>query len=197
MDAGRNEAGRKVAARWRPMRPADLPHVAALAAAAHPDHPERPEVFAERLTLAPGSCRVLTGAGDGGPTLLGYAVAHPWAAAAGPPPLDALLGALPPRPDSWHLHDVVLHPAARGAGHAARLLVRRLAAARAGGLDLATLVAVAGKGAYWERQGFRPHPPGDAIALASYGPGALFMARRLRPDRAALPHATPEGPHAA
>jgi ribosomal protein S18 acetylase RimI-like enzyme len=143
---------------WRPMTEADLPGVVALAGAVHPHHPEAPAVFAERLALAPEGCWVL---GEG----QGYALAHPWTGLA-PPPLDTLLGAVPEGP--WHLHDIALAPAARGAGHAARLLARWPAA---------TLVAIAGTGRYWARQGFRRVPCADPAALASYGAGARFMAR--------------------
>lgn len=139
------------------MRDADLPLVVALAGALHPHHPESPAVFAERLALAPAGCWMLGEAG--------YALAHPWTGLA-PPPLDQLLGAVPAGP--WHLHDIALCPAARGAGHAARLLAR---------WPRATLVAIAGTAGYWARQGFRERSCADPAALASYGPGARFMAR--------------------
>ncbi|SDD68641.1 GNAT family N-acetyltransferase [Belnapia rosea] len=147
---------------WRPMTAADLPGVLALADRLHPHHPEAPAVFAERLALASGGCWML-GEGEG------YAVAHPWDGLA-PPPLDSLLGRL--RPGPWHLHDIALLPAARGAGHAARLLAR---------WPEATLVAIPGTGAYWQAQGFRDAPCADAVALASYGEGARFMQRQAAP----------------
>ena len=148
---------------WRPMRMVDLGDVAALADRLHPHHPEAPAIFAERLALAPDGCWVLSEAA----ALLGYAMAHPWTGLA-PPPLDTLLGALPVPPGPWHLHDIALAPAARGAGHAAALLRR---------WSPATLVAIAGTGTYWEGQGFRDLPCADPAALASYGAGARFMGR--------------------
>lgn len=144
------------------MTEADLPTVLALAGALHPHHPESRAVFAERLALAPAGCWML-GEGEG------YAIAHPWTGLA-PPPLDSLLGALPDGP--WHLHDVALLPAARGAGHPTRLLER---------WPVATLVAIPGTGGYWMRQGFRDTPCADQAALASYGERARFMARRNGP----------------
>ncbi|WP_149537569.1 GNAT family N-acetyltransferase [Siccirubricoccus phaeus] len=152
---------------WRPMREADLPAVCALAEALHPEHPEPPDIFAERLALAPGGCLVL--AGEGG--LLGYAIGHGWSGLA-PPALGVRLGTLPERPGAFHVHDVALLPAARGAGHAAAAL-----AALAAGRPLVTLVAVAEAVPYWQRQGFHDHPCADPAALASYGAGARFMAR--------------------
>lgn len=156
---------------WRPMSEADLPMVQALADRLHPHHPESPAIFAERLALAPAGCRVLTGGG----VILGYAVTHPWTGAA-PPALDKLLGALPPRPAAWHIHDIALHPVARGAGRAEAVLRALLAAA---GLQRATLVAIPGTGDYWARQGFQDVPVADVAALRSYGAGARFMARPI------------------
>ncbi|MDO9708216.1 GNAT family N-acetyltransferase [Paracraurococcus lichenis] len=151
------------------MTAADLPAVQALADRIHLHHPESPAVFAERLALAPAGCRVLaTGA-----ALLGYAVSHPWTGAA-PPALDTLLGALPPAPVAWHIHDIALAEAARGAGHAAAVLRALLAAAP---LPRATLVAIPGTGEVWARHGFRDAPCADRASLASYGEGARFMAR--------------------
>ncbi|MDN3562782.1 GNAT family N-acetyltransferase [Paeniroseomonas aquatica] len=159
---------------WRPLTPADLPAVLALAAAMHPGYPESPAVFADRLALAPGFCRVLPGP----EAPLGYAIAHPWAGPA-PPALDTVLGALPPRPDRLHLHDIVLAPAARGTGQARAVVAALLQAAAAAGLAGASLLALPGKAGYWAGLGFAPDPLPPGPALASYGAGALPMARRL------------------
>lgn len=152
------------------MTAADLPDVAALAAAIHPDYPESAAVFADRLALAPAFCRMLPG--------LGYAIAHPWAGPT-PPALNTVLGRLPAAPEALHLHDIALAPAARGTGQARAVVVALLAEAAAQGLGRASLIAVAGKEGYWAGLGFRadPRPPGPA--LASYGAGALPMARSL------------------
>jgi ribosomal protein S18 acetylase RimI-like enzyme len=168
---------------WRPAAEADLPAILGIAAALHAEHPERPEVFAERLRLAPpGFCRVLA-RGPSASALLGYALTHPWRADH-PPALDAQPGAPPAAPDAWHIHDVALLPAARGRGLADAVLreIEAGAVAAPGGAGLlrATLVAVAGKAGYWRRRGFRAVSPGDGGAtLATYGAGAVFMARDL------------------
>ncbi len=152
------------------MTAADLPDVAALAAAIHPDYPESPAVFADRLALAPGFCRMLPG--------LGYAIAHPWAGPA-PPALNTVLGRLPAVPEALHLHDIALAPAARGTGQARAVVAALLAEAAAQGLGRASLIAVAGKEGYWASLGFRPEPQLPGAALASYGAEALPMARPL------------------
>jgi len=159
---------------WRPMQAADLPAVIALGAAIHTHHPEADAVFAERLALAPAGCFVL------GTPVGGYALSHPWRLA-GPPPLDSLLGTLPARPEAWHLHDIALAPALRGAGQGAAGLAAILAAARAAGLGRISLVAIAGQAARWQRLGFAPAPCARPAALASYGPGAAWMLRPVPP----------------
>ena len=56
------------------------------------------------------------------------------------------------------------------------------AQARAEGLRHSALVSVQGSQAYWQRQGYALHPLQDATQqarLASYGEGAVYMARAL------------------
>jgi Acetyltransferases len=154
------------------MAPADLPAVLRVAAEVHPGYPERDEVFAERLALHPGGCLVLEGDGDP----LGYCISHPWRGE--PPALDTLLGALPPRPDTWYLHDVALLPAARGLGAPAALLACLRERAAAAGLLALALTAVNDSAPYWRRQGFEVVPASDAKQrekLLSYGPDARRM----------------------
>ena len=165
------------------MTVADLASVEAIAAEAHPRHFEHPAVFAERLALAPEGCRVLAG----GDVPVGYAISHPWARDR-PPPLDTLLGSVKRPARAWFLHDVALRPSMRGKGLAEAAVMALLTRAARRGCRRATLVALAGKEAYWERFGFVAEPPACAASLASYGEGAVFMARRL------VAHAT--APHA-
>ncbi len=152
---------------WRAMTAADLPAVLALSALVHPGLPEDEAVFAERQRLYPAGCLALAG----GSGLLGYALSHPWA---GPSPrLNSLLGALPPLPRCYYLHDLALLPAVRGQGAGQAAL--RLLLAQAGALPC-RLIAVGGSAPFWRRQGFAA-VPGDAAMLASYGPGAVYMQR--------------------
>jgi len=155
---------------WRPMAPGDLEAVERLGNAIHQDHPERPEVFAERLALCPEGCFAL-GALDG------YIISHPWMLGS-PPPLDTLLGALPGRPDSWYIHDLALHPRARGTGAAPAIVARLAALAAARGLPTMSLIAVGRSPNFWARQGFAPAPLPEG-KLVSYGTGAGYMIRQL------------------
>lgn len=162
-------------AHWRPLSPADLPAVTAIAEAVHPGYPERPAIFAERLSLFPEGCFLAEA--DGAPA--GYALAHPWMEGA-PPALDTLLGRLPDRPDCLYLHDVALLPAARGSGLGRALIVRLEALARHLALPRISLVAVNNSQAFWATLGFRnADHPGLAPKLASYGRDARYMTRQI------------------
>lgn len=157
------------AAHWRPMRAADLPTVTAISDAVHGVFTEPMATFAERLALYPQGCHIW----DSGGAAIGYLITHPWRSGT-PPKLGAALEALPPEPDCYYLHDIALLPAARGqrAGEAAVALV--LALARAEGLKMVELVAVAGADAYWRRMGFDFAAPG---VDGPYGAGSFVMRR--------------------
>lgn len=155
------------------MTAADLPEVERLGNAIHLDHPEDEAVFAERLRLCPQGCHVLAGP-EG---IAGYIISHPWHADS-PPPLNTLLAALPAPPGTWYIHDLALHPSARGTGAAQAILARIAALAAAAGAPRIDLVAVGQSPAFWARQGFHPHP-WPAGKGNSYGPTARFMVRPL------------------
>lgn len=167
---------------WRPMRPDDLDAVDALARAQYPDYPERPEVYADRLARAPGWCFALEREGR----FCGYLLAHPWGEA-GPPALDTVLAAIPDPASALHLHDCVIAPRSRGHGFAAAI-VDRIEAAALGRFRALTLVAIAGKRAFWERRGFRDATrPAMRASLESYDPSAAYLAKRLSGDPAGAP----------
>lgn len=165
--------------RIRPMSQADLPGVLAIQAEAYASadfEPEQPAVYRDRMALAPDLCLV---AEDAAGALLGYLVSHPWHTGE-PPPLDAELGALPPPPWCWYLHDCAVAARAHGQGVAAALYQAAQTAARARGLRSAALVAVGDAAGYWARAGYRvQHRPALAAKLAGYGRGACYMARAL------------------
>lgn len=77
-----------------------------------------------------------------------------------------------------YLHDMAVAPACAGQGIAAGLLDQAVAHARTRGIQRAALVAVQGADAYWQRRGFVPSQPANAVQdthLRSYGSGALYM----------------------
>ena len=161
---------------WRPMRVGDLGAVVAIADAVHGVFTEPEPVYAERLALYAEGSRVFERAGE----VVGLLVTHPWHRGAAPK-LGALLGALPPVPEVYYLHDLALRPAARGtgAGVEATAFVRRQAV-DAGCRDIA-LGAVAGADSYWRAQGFDYAEPGIP---GPYGAGTHLMTQRLDPRAA-------------
>lgn len=163
---------------WRAMAPDDIDGVARVAAEGFPDHPEDAACFAERLSLSPDLCFVLAAPGE---PVRGYLIAYPWPEGA-VPPLNSLIGALPEDRSDIYLHDLALERAVAGGGHAragVALLVER---ARALGAARISLVSVNRSAAFWRAMGFAPaDAPGLAAKLASYGEGAVHMARRLGP----------------
>lgn len=95
---------------WRPMRPTDIDAVVEVARLSFPDHFEDRACFQNRLALYPRGCFVLA---DGGGPARGYLIAYPWKAESAPP-LNTVIEGLPPQPDLIYLHDLALHPEARG-----------------------------------------------------------------------------------
>lgn len=160
---------------WRPMMEGDLDGVVAVARVAFPNHPEDRACFAERLGLNPDGCFVL----DGPEGVRGYLVAYPWRREAAPA-LNSLIGAVPDDADVLYLHDLALDPRARGAGHARPIVERLARQAAADGWPAIALVAVNEAAAFWKGLGFQPvDSPALRTKLASYGPDARYMIRRL------------------
>ena len=161
---------------WRAMTPDDLDGVVAAARLSFPDHPEERACFANRLELHPEGCFVLA-AEDG--LVMGYLVAYPWRSNAAPA-LNVLIDALPAQAEVLYLHDLALHPAARGGGHTRPVVERLAEQAKAAGWPAIALVAVNDASAFWARNGFEvQNPPGMAAKLASYGDDARYMVRPL------------------
>jgi ribosomal protein S18 acetylase RimI-like enzyme len=161
---------------WRPMTPDDLDGVVAVAGLAFPNHPEDRACFAERLDLNPSGCFVL----DGAEGVRGYLIAYPWSAAS-VPALNALIGAVPEDAATLYLHDLALHPEARGGGHARPIVERLAERAAADGWPSIALVAVNDAAPFWRRLGFQPvDDPAMADKLAAaYGADARYMVRPL------------------
>ncbi|CAN5465932.1 GNAT family N-acetyltransferase [soil metagenome] len=157
------------------MTEADLDAVAAIAVIGFPDHFESRPMFANRLSLAPEGCFVL---GDG-PRVLGYLIAYPWRTDDAPP-LNTLIEAIPGDAAVMYLHDLCLHPDARGLGATGEIVERLADQARASGWPAVVLVAVNDATGFWARHGFAVRES-EAISqkLAGYGSDARYMLRPL------------------
>lgn len=160
---------------------ADLPAVRGLQAQCYPEPYQEPEAaFAAKLRASPATAwGVAAQRMPGGePQLAAYLFALPvqglqW------PGLHAAFWSAPAQPDGLYLHDLALHPAARGQGWAQRLLaVAREHAVQQGWTRL-VLVAVQGSEPFWSRQGFARVPSIDlaqaGVSTASFGEQACAM----------------------
>jgi GNAT superfamily N-acetyltransferase len=155
------------------MHPDDLPAVLGIQLRCHDDSKlESAQSFLAKLQAAPASCFMAMA----GEAPVGYLVAVP-ALLGHPPPLGGAACDLPPQPNALHLHDLALHPQARGMGAAGLLVAAFFTAARGLGVAHACLVAVNASAPYWARHGFAPWPlaPGAAGEAAGYGEGAVYM----------------------
>lgn len=160
---------------WRDMTPNDLVLVDLLANRVHTGLPERLEVFAEKLYLFGAGCRVL----QGGNTILGYGIGHPWVLN-GVPALDSWLGALPAAADCLYVHDVVIDAVASGHGAAGWYIDYMCKLATSLRIGHLALVSVYGTHVVWRRYGFIvSETPNTHCLLSSYGHTAKYMTRAL------------------
>ncbi|HET6537886.1 MAG TPA: GNAT family N-acetyltransferase [Sphingopyxis sp.] len=162
--------------RWRPMVKADLDGVVDVARTAFPDHFEDRACFAERLELYPQGCFVLE---RDARKIAGYLIIYPWLASSAPP-LNILIGSLPASPQLLYLHDLAIHPSARGLGLTNSIIHQIAEQAKGEGWEKIALVAVNEAAAFWGKQGFVvSDDPAMAEKLASYGDDARYMMRQL------------------
>jgi hypothetical protein len=133
--------------------------------------PERPEVLAEKIRLFPEGCRKLVIDGR----ISGYGIAHPWKLHE-IPELNAFLETLPSSPDCLYMHDVAVHPSARGM-HASNFFFKAIRAiAISKGIRKLACVSVYGTDELWSRFGFKVSAnDGMSGKLKSYGDSAKYM----------------------
>ncbi|WP_426019461.1 GNAT family N-acetyltransferase [Brevundimonas sp. DWR2-3-1b1] len=161
---------------WRPMRPDDIDAVVEVARLSFPDHFEDRACFQNRLALYPRGCFVLA-EGDAAPK--GYLIAYPWKAESAPP-LNTVIEGLPAEPALIYLHDLAVHPQARGGGVTGAIVGRLAEQATEDGWPAIALVAVNDAVRFWARHGFvEEAAEGMAAKLASYGSDARYMTRLL------------------
>jgi GNAT superfamily N-acetyltransferase len=127
------------------------------------------------MALSPAGSFVLVD----GTEVVGYALSHPWRLSE-IPPLDTLIGALPPATDCLFVHDIALAPRIRGRGLGAEVMGRLEKLARARGLHAMAIVSVYGTHPLWQRLGFEIRRGADIERqLGSYGLDARYMVKGL------------------
>jgi GNAT superfamily N-acetyltransferase len=106
-------------------------------------------------------------------------LSHPWLFGA-PPALNAPLGSLPERADTYYIHDLAILPLARRIGAASQIVAALEKHARVRGLPTMSLITIAGSAGFWTKQGFAPlELPELGEKLAGYGPEARMMVKPL------------------
>ena len=163
----------------RPLRVADVPLVLALQAQCYEaQFLEGAQAFAAKLAAAESlDCSWIALRGD---EAVAYAVALP-VCLQSLPTLDASSITASMQPELLYLHDLAVAPLGRSLGLGRRLADQVEQSARTLGLDRIGLIAVQGSEPYWQRQGFAAVESLPEGKLASFGAGALWMERSLRP----------------
>lgn len=158
----------------RQLETGDIDAVLAIQTACYPAHLiESAEALLAKSRLSPSSCW-LAYEND---RPLGYLFSHPWQGKI-PPALDFPLACLPDQADCFFLHDLAIHPVARGCGAADKLLRHAMQWARAQRFSWTMLVAVQGSQSFWQRYGFSAlaaAAPALQEKLAGYEPGAACL----------------------
>jgi GNAT superfamily N-acetyltransferase len=126
--------------------------------------------FLSKLEASPATCFIARI--DEAST--GYLVAVP-AEAGSPPPLHGLSYPVPPNADALYLHDLAVHPQARGFGVAGMLIDAYFKAAKRSGFRFACLTAVNGASRFWERYGFQKATGSGIEDMTTYGADAVYM----------------------
>lgn len=163
--------------RWRPMARHDLDGVVRIARVAFPDHFEDRSCFSERLSLYPRGCFVLANDGECG--IAGYLIAYPWKTGSAPP-LNTLIGRIPPDADLLYLHDLALDSTARGQGHTRTIIAGLIDQARRDGWRKIVLVAVNRAQKFWQAMGFQEVGAEDQTQKSdTYGSDARYMSRSI------------------
>lgn len=157
----------------RCLQAADLPALMTLQAQAYgAGYVEPAAVMAQRLAITP---HTVWGLFDASGAMHAYLLAYRSVRGAVAPlhqPFDPA-----PRPTALYLHDLAVHPQAKGQGLGPRLVAAAQQVARAEGLSGLGLVAVQGSQPFWQRQGFLPSPLDAAsqACLAGYGEQAAYL----------------------
>ncbi len=162
---------------WRPMVSADLDGVVRIARLAFPDHFEDRECFAERLSLYPRGCFVLSDAHKA--DIVGYLIAYPWTNESAPP-LNTLIHSIPRNANLLYLHDLALEPEARGQGHTRTIVADLIDQARRDGWRRIALVAVNRAERFWQSMGFAVRGAESQMQKPdTYGSDAQYMSRSI------------------
>ncbi|MDW5415669.1 GNAT family N-acetyltransferase [Iodobacter sp. CM08] len=136
----------------RPFTPSDIQSLMGIQSACYPANLlEEAEHLTAKHQQSPSSCWVATQHQH----VLAYLLTHPWSGDT-PPALNAPLPTPNQSCDIYFIHDLAVHPSARGLGLAQQLLDTALKWARQEKLQKIRLIAIAGAANFWIKQGLSP-----------------------------------------
>ena len=159
------------------MAKSDLPAMLALQTVCFPDlEPESENSLKAKLLASPKTCFVAEFQNQ----LMGYLITHPWNSNL-PPPLNAPNCVIPDDSDCLYIHDLSVHPDARGTGTSQVLLNEFFKCLDMSQFNLSALIAVQNSYGFWEKHGYNIVPPTEGIQkkLDSYGKDVHYMMKQL------------------
>lgn len=171
----------------RPLKSEDTQSILNIQTACYPaELIESADTLLAKHHLSPQSCWLA----EQNHQAVGYLFTHPWHDT-GLPALNVPLTALPANPDTFFLHDLAIHPAARGRGVAQALVNHAMQWAKSQYYRRAILVAVQGSRPFWEHYGFSAHPDHqiDQDKLKDYGQNAHCLMARIQNTDSPAPFA--------
>lgn len=157
----------------RMARTDDLSSIVQIQAACYaPSLIESSAALAAKLARSPATCWVAVQNSQS----RGYLLTFPYHSGQ-IPALNQDSATVAAEPDCLYLHDLAVHPSARGLGMGSALVQQGFALAKARKLETLCLVAVQGAAPYWAAWGFQPAPlpPTEHARLNTYGPDAQYM----------------------
>lgn len=161
----------------REMTESDLPAMLTLQATCFPELPPESETSLKaKLLASPKTCFVATIQ----ERLMGYLITHPWISDL-PPLLNTPTCVIPNNADCLYIHDLSVHPEARGTGASKALLQCFFDCTRQYPYTLSALIAVQNSSGFWEKYGYEIQTPTPTIQtkLNSYGEDAHYMMRTI------------------
>lgn len=138
----------------------------------HEIEPESPEAMLSKIHISPDTCFIAKDTQE----IKGYLLSLP-ATLGNPPQLHSETQQLAQQPNCLYLHDLAIHPSARGMGVGKLLFQHFAKTAYQKQFQHACLVSIQNSVPFWQQHGFSPIEPDDKlqIKLKTYGDNATYM----------------------
>ncbi|OUI78814.1 hypothetical protein HK18_05225 [Commensalibacter intestini] len=138
----------------------------------HEIEPESPEAMVSKINISPDTCFVAKDTQG----IRGYLLSIP-ASLGNPPQLHSDTQTLDQHPNCLYLHDLAIHPNARGMGVGKLLLQQFATTATQKQFKHASLISIQNSVPFWQKYGFSVISPDTALEkkLKTYGDNATYM----------------------